>query len=127
MTSMGNSQIRRFDGTTGVEIDLFRAGWPVPAANVPNVVQRQSIRCDIRSGWQPYVSSASFGGVKRFDVPTGALIDVFADDLPHTGLRFGPDGNLYVASFDRGSGTTVRLAPSLMSLRLVGVWLAPHS
>lgn len=59
-----------------------------------------------------YVASEEFGAVLRFDGATGAFLDVFVADDPTTpddesgGLKgpgavlFGPDGALYVSSFD---------------------------
>ena len=55
-----------------------------------------------------FVSSESTNKVLRYDGTDGHFIDIFASVAPNytEGLAFGPDGNLYVASY--GAGNIVR-------------------
>jgi DNA-binding beta-propeller fold protein YncE len=86
-----NGQVRRYDGTTGVFIDVFASGG----------IDSNPLDVTFGPDGNLYVSNQN--GVQRFDGLSGALIDVFVAPgsgglaVPF-GLRFGPDGNLYVSS-----------------------------
>ena len=84
---MSNGQIRRYDGTTGVFIDVFTLGWRGPTDS------------DIRPGWATCTSAASaeHREFRRFDGLSGALIDVILRPCAYRSCGFGPDGNLYAS------------------------------
>ena len=91
------SQIRRYDGTTGVFIDVFAPVGPCP----PQVGFCVGTPTDVTFGPDGNLYVSTFSGVQRFDGLTGAFIDVFAAE-GHFGVRFGPDGNLYVGDGPNG-------------------------
>ena len=91
VASTQTGQVRRYDGTTGVFIDVFASGG---IASNP---------LDVTFGPDGNLYVSNQNGVQRFDGLSGAFIDVFV--APGSGglagpfgLRFGPDGNLYVSS-----------------------------
>src|SRR5205085_8879523 len=91
-------EVLHFDGTTGAFIDVaasdFNLSGPVGIAFGPD-------------GYL-YISSVNSSQILQFDVTTGAppvggapggvFVDSGAELIFPTGLIFGPDGNLYVAS-----------------------------
>ena len=102
VSSFGNARVLRYDGMTGAFIDEFvppglgGLGFPYGLVFGPD--------------GNLYVSSFGNAQVLRYNGTSGSFIDVFVPsdtngfvssvlDGP-TGLVFGPDGNLYVSSFN---------------------------
>jgi streptogramin lyase len=102
VSSFGDDEIKRYDGTSGAFIDTFASGGGLdgPRALV------------FGPDGNLYVSGVNSDSL-RYDGSTGAFVDVFvADgtgglDQP-VGLAFGPDGNLYVANNPIGPSTILR-------------------
>ncbi len=95
--------VNRYDGTTGAFIDNFiapgSAGPIIPRGLIfpgdGNLYLSNIPQCD-----------GAGGSVLQFDGTSGAFLGTFATggglDRPHM-LSFGPDGNLYVASYTNGA------------------------
>ena len=96
--SSGNTnEVIRFNGVTGRYMNVFvqrRGRWT-----------HESVRFDVRRRWQTVRGQLSSDSVLRYDGTTGFFDQEFVpsgsgglDGPPNLGLRFGPDGHLYVAS-----------------------------
>jgi hypothetical protein len=92
-----NNQVRRYNGTTGVFIDVFLAG-SFPSGGDDPIVNPVDLAFG-PDGDLFVTNSFGFGPVQRFDGLSGAFIDTVAPD--GFGLQFGPDGNLYLSRGDR--------------------------
>lgn len=98
----GSAEILRFDGSEGSFIDRFIPSGPLAgfAAGL-----QQPIQITFADDGLLYVSDSIANEILRFDAFTGAYVDTFVSALDNGGLQgavgftFGPDGNLYVASF----------------------------
>jgi hypothetical protein len=117
--SQTNNAVLRYDGTTGVFIDVFiptgRGGLDSPRGLVFGPDGNLYIKCP--------------SSVLRYDGTTGASLPapgrsgaVFASGLGEDGppLVFGPDGNLYVGDFVKSqilrlSGTTGQILDTFVS------------
>ncbi|MBT8486680.1 MAG: hypothetical protein HKO59_04300 [Phycisphaerales bacterium] len=103
VVSGNNRNVLRYDGVTGAFLGVF-----VPTGS-GGILDPHFICFH-----EKFLYLTAFGNNKvvRYDARTGVFVDVFIQDDPATpdidesgglasahGLRFGPDGNLYVASF----------------------------
>ena len=98
--------VSRFDGTTGAFLGTLipsnSGGLDGPAGLA------------IGPDGNLYVASQVTGDVRRYNLSTGAFIDVFTSGFTMNGpenIKFGPDGNLYASdlfnnSVERYNGTT---------------------
>ena len=119
VTSAFNGQVRRYDGTTGVFIDVFaRVGCQPPM--FPMLCDGNP--WDVTFGPDGNLYVSSLFGVERHDGLSGTFIDVFAAE-GRFGIGFGPDGNLYASRGDqvlRYNGATGAFIDALSGGGLAG-------
>ena len=108
-----NANVLRFNGSTGDLRDVF-----IPSGSGGMIDPHFLFFHD---DGLLYITAFGNSKVLRFDAATGDFFDVFVEDDPKTkedesgglssahGAAFGPDGNLYVASF--GNHRVIRYAP----------------
>ncbi len=114
VADFGGDTVLRYDGTTGAFVDTFvpkqSGGMNQPYGVLFGPDGNGDGRQDL------YVSTGEFGGpgqlkaVLRYDGVTGRFMDEFTmggDLKGPTGIIFGPDGNLYVATLTGGAGGRV--------------------
>jgi hypothetical protein len=114
VADFGGDNVLRYDGASGAFVDTFvpkhSGGMNQPYGVLFGPDGNGDGRKDL------YVSTGENGGpgqlkaVLRYDGVTGALIDEFTkggDLQSPTGIIFGPDGSLYVATGTGGSGGRV--------------------
>jgi len=103
VASRGNNGVVRFDGTTGAFSDLFVAPGSGGLLDPRDP--------EFGPDGDLYVSSAGNNTVRRYDGDTGNFIGVFASSASlgagcatclsqPVGIDWGPDGNLYVSSYN---------------------------
>jgi DNA-binding beta-propeller fold protein YncE len=89
---------------SGIPPGIVRIGGPSKAsAGTVQPFVNDGLFYDLAIGPDGNLYAAGRGAVRRYDLMTGALIDAFTSghDLAETrGLAFGPDGKLYVSSYD---------------------------
>jgi hypothetical protein len=92
-----DSDVLKFDGTTGTFESVF----------VPFSVDSFPLGGAFGSDGNFYVSNSNTDAVLRVNGTTGSFINTFASNVDDAaGLKFGPDGNLYVVdSSDPGAVT----------------------
>lgn len=92
VSNWSGNQVLRY-GLDGSYIGVAASGGELSGPNIDGLT--------IGPDQNLYVASSSTNSVLRFDLRTGAFIDVFASGggLSWTrGVQFGPDGHLYVSS-----------------------------
>jgi streptogramin lyase len=114
--------VLRYNGTTGVFIDMFATD---PASNTSNGINGLTFGPD----GNLYVTKGGSDTIIRYDGHTGQQIDFFVqgNGIPGdpNGILFGPDGNLYVADLSRGGvirfdGTSGDLIDMFVTPDIVG-------
>jgi len=89
LTGPVENTVLRYDGASGVFIDVFCSGFPAPMTQMTFGPDRHLY---VSVGNTVYRSNGTAGGCSLFAGP-GSPLNFAA------GVTFGPDGNLYVGSF----------------------------
>ena len=104
VASRGNASVLRFNGSTGTFIDVFVASGSGGLADPRDP--------EFGPDGDLYVSSAANNTVRHYDGTTGSFVEVFASSTSPgdvgcptclsqpVGIDWGPDGNLYVSSYN---------------------------
>jgi sugar lactone lactonase YvrE len=114
VSSFDTSQVLRYDQTTGAFLGVFATGLPGDHPTSGLTVGPDN---NLYVGANNFATPLLESFVRRFNGGTGAFIDTFASGGELNGpgnMVFGPDGNLYVASFGG-------LAPNSKVIRYNGV------
>jgi DNA-binding beta-propeller fold protein YncE len=101
--NFGN-QVLRFDDETGAFLGVFISNNPAENGGLSGAIGMR------RKGGKLFVSSQFTDSILKYDLATGQFLGVFASNAGGASmaqpadLRFGPNGNLFVANF---AGTSV--------------------